>query len=161
MDNTQLNYHGLEENKAALIEVLTQARSVVRWFTMDLEYLISDNQECYQLLLNFCKNNPKARFEILLHNPKAMASIGHRLIILSQRLTTAIKIKHTHPEYVKNTPSAFVVVDSRHVYWKPIATAWDGQLKMDSPLIAKTWDTLFKEAWEQSSFDSQLRSLNI
>jgi len=161
LEDNKLNYHGLEENKAALFQVLGKSKGVVRWFTQDLEYLISDNQECYQLVLNFCKNNPNARFEILLHDPKALASIGHRLITLSQRLTTAIKIKHTHQEYVKNTPSAFVVVDSRHVYWKPIATAWDGQLKMDSPLLAKTWDTLFKEAWEQSTFDSQLRSLNI
>jgi hypothetical protein len=161
MENDNLIHHGLEENKAALINVLKQARGVVRWFSQDLEQLISDNQECYQILLNFCKNNPQAKFEILLHDPKALASRGHRLITLSQRLTSTIKIKHTNPEYVKNKNSAFVVVDAKHVYWKPVATIWDGQIKIDSPLIAKTWDSMFKEAWEQSSYDSQLRSLNI
>ncbi len=155
------SYSGLGENRTALMEVLTEAGSVIRWFSPDLDYLISDNQECYQVLLNFCKNNPQARFEILLHNPKALAGRGHRIINLAQRLTSSIKIKHTNEEYVTNNPASFVVVDNRHVYWKPVASLWHGRLKLDSPLIAQTWNNSFKEAWEQSVPDSQLRSLNI
>ncbi len=154
-------YHGLEQNKAALLAVLSHARSLIRWYSQDLDYLISDNQQCYQLLLDFCKNNPKARFEILLHDPKALASRGHRIITLSQRLTSTIKIKQTNDDYTKSNPASFVVVDSKHVYWKPVGTVWEGQLKVDSPLVAQTWNNLFKDAWEQSVVDSQLRNLNI
>ncbi len=152
---------GLSESKQALLQVLAKARSTIRWFSQDLEYLISDNEEVYRLLLDFCKANPKARLEILLHDPKALAGRGHRIINLAQRLTTAIKIKHTNEDSVKSNPASFVVVDNRHVFWKPVASLWEGQLQLEAPLIAKTWANIFTEAWEISVPDSQLRQLNI
>lgn len=152
---------GLEENRQALLELVQLAQFSIQWFTQDMEYLLTDNKEFYNAILTFCKRSHNSRLQILLHDSKSLMGRGHRLINLTQRLTSKIEIRATNAEIVKQQPSAFLLVDNRHFYIKPVATQWRAKLQLDNPLECKNNQSLFIDAWEISPADTQVRRLGI
>lgn len=152
---------GLEESREALLELVGLAHYSIQWFSQDLEYLVTDNEEFYNAIFAFCRRSHTSKLQILLHDSKSLMSRGHRLINLAQKLSSRIEIRATNIDIVKQQPSAFLLVDNRHYYLKPVATQWQAKLQLDNPMESNNKQSLFIEAWDISPPDSQVRRLGI
>lgn len=152
---------GLEESRNALIELLKLAHQQICWFSPDLDSLISDNPETYQLVSEFCRNNSRSQLKILLHDSKAIMSRGHQLIRLFQQLTSSIQIRNTQQDFIQQQPASFIIIDERHMLIRPISSQWQGQLILNNPVLVKNEFKFFNDAFEASVPDSQMRRLGI
>ncbi len=153
--------NGLEENHQGLLKILEQAEFLIQWFSPDLDFLITDNENFYTAIFAFCKNNQNSRIQLLLHDSRSVMARGHRFINLAQRLTSKIEIRATLEEIVKQQPASFLIADNKHYYIKPLSSQWQGKYQLNNQAEANNLNKIFVDAWEQSPADSQVRRLGI
>ncbi len=158
-DTTELSASSLSDNRMLLQKIFCESHKSICWYTKDLDFLISNNMETYQTILDFCKSTPNASVKILLHDSRSLVNKGHCLISLIQRLPSSIEVKATDNDYAHKDFSTYVVGDNDKVYHRPIESQWNGKLLLHNPLKVQNWLAKFKAAWDMSPTDSQLRLL--
>jgi len=152
---------GLNESREAMMKLFKCASHKIRWYTPDLDFRISDTSEVYSRLSEFCRSNPKTNIQILIHDSQSIMRRGHQLIRLFQQLSSSIELRNTHPDFLKHQPASFIIIDDRHMFFRPLSSQWEGRLIFNNPLMVKNEAKFFKDTFEMSTPDSQVRSLGI
>jgi len=152
---------GCSENQQALLSVVSRARHELLWFSEDLDPLIADNSPLYEQLLHFLRDETNSTLRILIHQPQQVASRGHSLIALLQRLSSNTGLRKTNAQCASRQLASFVIADHRHLYLRSIRSLWAGQLFLDQPLRARAWEIEFNHIWDISDIDTELRTLHL
>jgi len=158
----EVTIHTAEENKNAAISLAKQARYTVNIFSQELDATLYDNAEFEKSIINLARKHPDSRIRILVQDPHKAMRDGHRLIRVSQHLTSSVFIRKPAREH-KSKQSAFMSVDGCGLLFRAVGNQYNYEAVVSfmSPNRIGKLDEFFNEVWEHAEVDLDLRRLYV
>lgn len=103
----------------------------------------------------------RADIRILLHDPAAALRDGHRLILLFQRLSSAIAIRTPVDEVDRQNTGAWLVNDTGGYLYLPDASQPQGRMALADRPAQTPLQQQFDEIWERSVRAGELHKLDL
>lgn len=156
----ELEFSSAEENRQLALALAQQASHEILIASYDFDSRIYSNQEFVDALSAFVRGHRNAQVHILVWHPSSAVKQGHRLIELTQRLSSSIKIHQpdrVHAEFIES----YMVVDGTAYFRRPLTDRSDGTGSLHAPLIARDLKEQFIAMWERSTPSSEFRRLRI
>jgi len=144
----------------ACLALFDKAAREIAIMSRDLDPLVFDNSETSMSLRQFLLGSRRARLRILVQDSESVARKGHRLVELSQRLTSFTEIRVPAPEY-KNHNTAFVVVDGTGVVYRGLANRFEATVSFNDRNLARELLRQFDEMWQTSVSAPSLRRMSL
>ncbi len=156
----ELSIETREENRAVALNLVSQTRQHLVIASRDLDPLIYSNQDFIDALSALARRTRQTQIQILIRDSMAIVRDGHRLIPLSQRLSSSIHIRRIHRDYGRFN-EAFLIADRTGVLHRPKADLYEGKVCFKAPLKARELLDTFHTIWEISAPDPELRRLGL
>ncbi|MCW8922237.1 MAG: hypothetical protein OQK69_01215 [Gammaproteobacteria bacterium] len=158
----EIKLSNAEENMNAALSLAEQARYSINIFTQDMDDAIYNNEEFERHVFNLATRHPSAQIRILVQDSTSAIKKGHRLIRISQKLTSSIFIRNP-PKIYKSDKSSFMVVDSIGTLYRAQTDNhnYNASVNFMSPQRAGKLEDFFNEAWEHGVPDPQVRRLFV
>jgi hypothetical protein len=141
------------------VALVSQAQRSVDIFTRDLDKKIYDNRDFLDALQNLVVNN-HGLIRILVKDSGNAVKYGHRLITLSQRLTSFIEIRKVAEDF-KEYNEAFLVADEIGYAHRKHADRFEGIARFNAAKEAVHLLVFFNEVWRHSAPDPNLRRIYL
>jgi len=148
-----------EAQRRAAVGLVLQARRNVDIFTRDLDKKIYDNKAFLDGLQNLAINK-RGMIRILVKDSSNAVKYGHRLIALSQRLTSFIEIRRVAEDF-KEYNEAFLVADEIGYAHRKHADRFEGTARFNAAKEAVNLLVFFNEVWRHSAPDPNLRRIYL
>lgn len=148
------------EIRSATIAMARQSKQVVRILSHSLERKIYDDALLADALARLAVRHRQSRVLILLRDPSPAVTQGHRLVQLSQRLSSYIEVRRVSADYREQTEE-FMIADDRGVIYRSFAERFEGTVNFDDRERMPELLGLFKEAWETASPETEFRRLHL
>jgi hypothetical protein len=148
-----------DAQRRAAVALTLQARRSVNIFTRDLDKKIYDNRDVLDALQNLAINS-RGLIRILLKDSGQAVKYGHRLISLSQRLTSFIEIRKVAEDF-KEYNEAFLVADEIGYAHRKHADRFEGIARFNAAKEAANLLVFFNEVWRHSEPDPNLRRIYL
>ncbi|MGM0595319.1 MAG: hypothetical protein ACQETD_12365 [Pseudomonadota bacterium] len=155
-----LTFTTAQENHDLALAMIRQAKREVVIMSYDLDPLILSHEDISDALSRFVRQSRQAEARILVQRSDKVVKKGHRLIPLAHRLSSSISLNRPGFDHRDNFES-FMVVDGIGYYKRLLADRFEGIANFKAPLEARDLSALFKEMWERSEPDPQLRRLQL
>jgi predicted GNAT family N-acyltransferase len=142
------------------IELAATANRQLRIYSPKLDHAVFDRQALADAIAAVARNSRYSDIRILICDSKPIVKQGHRLLNLSRRLPSSVRIQKLsdHP----NLPDySFVIRDTDGTIYKPNDANRGGFYEPDSRASAKKFIDQFDELWSRSKPDSELRILGV
>jgi len=166
-DEQQLGISNLEfelgsrDDVSAVVERMAgQASRSLLLHTENLEPAIYDRSPFLEAVSQLARTHAQARIWILLQDPRAVVSSGHRLIELSRRLSTAIQIRRPGQEY-RNFHESLLLADNGGYLHRKNPNRYEGVANFNDPGKVADWKKYFMEVWERSEPDMEIKRLYL
>jgi predicted GNAT family N-acyltransferase len=136
------------------------ARRNIRIYSTQLDPLVFDSEELASAMITLAQRGRFSDIRILINDARPMSKRGHRLLNLSRRLSSTIKIRvvEEHPELPDAT---YLVRDTNGVVYKPDDRNKPGFYEPDSRASAKRFVTQFDYLWNWGKVDPRLQLLRL
>lgn len=156
----EVHIDSAQENKNATLSLAKQARHSIDIFTQNMDAEIYNNKEFEQCIFNLAKRHPTTKIRILAQDTRSAVQNGHRLIKLSQSITSSVFINKPSPEY-KDEQCAFLVADKLGLLYRatPNHRNYSAEINFMSPQHAAKLTDFFNEVWQHSTPDIQTRNI--
>ena len=148
-----------DAQRSAAVALVLQARRRVDIFTRDLDKKIYDNRDFLDGLQNVAVNQ-RGLIRILVKDSDKAVKYGHRLIALSQRLTSFIEIRKVADDF-KEYNEAFLVADEIGYAHRKHADRFEGIACFNGAKEAVNLLIFFNEVWRHSAPDPNLRRIYL
>ena len=160
--NEDLILESAEENREIIYSMVKQARHSIRIFTQDMDDALYDTLEFKELIIKFASNAGNPEVRILTQDLDHALRNSHRLIRLSQELSSFITIKKPCDVF-KSERSAFITVDDVAMLHRPDGSrdSFHAVANFKWPPRAQELNHFFTEMWEQAESDPHARQLFI
>lgn len=160
--NEDINVTAIAQYKSITASLAKQAHHSIDIFTQDLEAAIYNNLEIEQSIFTLSKRHPNTCIRILVQDSSQSVNNGHRLIKISQQLTSSVFI-HNPPSKYKNEQGSFMVADGNGFIHRTLAMTRTYQAKANfkSPKHSEQLINFFNKVWEQSIPDIQTRRVYL
>ena len=143
------------------VDLLEQARQQVLLLSQDLDPRVYDHPPFLQGLQRLAiMRGSRARIRILILDNHRLIKGSHRLLSLTQHLTTAIELRRPIAEYRERTDEFLLFDQSAYVYREQSETA-RAVASYHDPLTARRLQGKFLEIWEHSEPDPEIRRLHL
>jgi hypothetical protein len=158
--DTNITLDSSDDNRRVALALALQAQRSLRIFTRDLETLVYNSQEFVDAVTRLATLSQYSTVHILIQDSTNVIKNGHRLIELSYRLSSKIKLRKPCYEH-RNVNEAFLVVDEVGFLHKKLADRYQGTANFNNSLEARNLAKFFDEVWEKSAPDPELRRLHL
>jgi phenylalanyl-tRNA synthetase beta subunit len=149
-----------EDNQAAAIRLVSQGGRSLDIFSRDLEARVYDNMEFADAVRSLAIKTRDLHVRILVIDPDFIIKHGHRLVELARRLTSHMEIRKVHEDYCNN-PESYLVVDSRGLLHRKLASRYEAVANFNNPMTATELRHHFTEMWERSKQYMDFKRLYI
>lgn len=143
----------------AAVALASQARRCVDIFTRDLDKKIYDHKDFLDGLQNLAVNH-RGLIRILVKDSSKAVKYGHRIIPLSQRLTSFIEVRKVADDY-KEYNEAFLIADEIGYAHRKHADRFEGVARFNAAKEATSLLIFFNEVWRNSAPDPDLRRIYL
>ena len=150
---------GSDAQRRVAVSLTRQARRSVNIYTRDLDKKLYDNREFLDGLQNLAVNN-RGLIRILVKDSDRAVKYGHRLIALSQSLTSFIEIRKVAEDF-KEYNEAFLVADEIGYAHRKHADRFEGIAHFNAAKEAVNLMGFFNEVWRHSAPDPNLRRIYL
>ncbi len=142
------------------LELAQSARRHIRIYSSLLDPVVFDTQELSSAMTALARRGRFSEIKIIINDARPMAKRGHRLLSLSRRISSTIKIRvvEEHPELPEAT---FMVRDDNGVVYKPDDRGKPGFYEPNSRASAKRFITQFDYLWNWGEVDPRLQLLRL
>jgi predicted GNAT family N-acyltransferase len=154
----------VDSHEAALAETVTLIEAAKRElciYTRALDPELFENEAVIEALKRVAISGRGASIRILVQDPRAVATRGHRLLPLAQRLTTAFELRTPVEENDLQYPSAFLLNDVRGFYFRVLGNRFDGEAVNYAPGRHAQLLEYFDRVWERAETSEDLRQLSL
>lgn len=155
-----LEFSDVRELRDISTYMLGQARRQVLIFSRDLDASVFDQPPFLDGVKQLALSSRHARIQVLLQNNAKAIKEGHRLVELARRLSSAIELHKPHPDHLQQ-PENFMLVDNSGFVYRKLASRYQGIASFHDPLENRRLGEFFREMWEHSEPDPELRRLHI
>jgi len=153
-----VNVQTSAEQHRAAVALVRQARRSVEIFSRDLDRKLYDQRDFLEALQVLAVNHGQIR--ILVKDSSTAVKNGHRLIPLSQRLTSFIQIRKA-PEDYRDYNEAFLIADSTGCSLRRHAERFEGSVHFNAVKTCHDLLTFFNQVWSNSAPDPDLQRLYL
>lgn len=141
--------------------LLDHARRSVRILAPHLDLALLSREPVSRALAQLSKIGRFAETRILFADSTLAMKHGHRLVELSRRLPSSIKLKQL-PIDVRDQQEAWIIVDNTALIWRPhheryADGLWDQHNTEKAPQLCRQFD----EWWGMAQHDPELRRLSL
>lgn len=157
---TLLKLDSLEDFHRAQLQLLRQVRRELFIVTPDFEPDRYNDTGFSEALSAFVRRNRHADARILLGDPAIALRWGHRVVNLSRRLTTRLRIRQLH-EADYDPEQAWMVADGIGLLRRDSTDGFKGMLSAKSIPHAQRASSRFIELWERSREIPDFRHLAL
>ncbi len=156
---TQETFHltSFDEGQAAVVSLINQAQHEINLYSHILCPHIFNTEPVINAFTQFCLKNHRTQVNILINDSRPITHTSHRLLSLSHRLSSSIHFKKLNPrlairddDFICFDKSAYLQLTHYQHY---AGTCHFSDADRTTQLLS-----FFKEAWEQSLTDPELRS---
>lgn len=144
----------------ACLRLAKSARRELLIFSKDLDPDFYDQVPFLEQVQRVALATPRQPVRILVRDPKAPVTGGHRLIALARQLSSRLTIRRVAEEF-RDRPDASLVVDSRGYCLRRLADRLEALVDYAAPGEASRMRADLEQIWEQSDEDSELRRLHL
>jgi hypothetical protein len=149
-----------EGARAHALALMQQARHRLCLYSPDLEPWLYHNSAIQQACTRLLISDPKCQLRILVRDPTRAVKEGHRLLILSRRLSSNFQIRRINPDH-PSEDLAYLIADDRGLLVRPEPEQPAGYALYNDPGRTRLQQTRFDQAWDLSITDPDLRSFLI
>jgi predicted GNAT family N-acyltransferase len=145
---------------ALVLELAQTARRDLRIYSALLDPDVFESMELNSALTALARRSRNSNIRILINDARPMAQRGHRLLTLSRRMSSCMKIRvvDEHPQLPAAT---FVVRDTDGIVYKPEERNRGGFYEPDSRASAKRFVDQFDTLWHWGQVDPRLQLLSL
>ncbi len=147
-------------NRDAILKLLSSAQNNVVILSRYLDPRIFSNEDFIQNASEFVRRTKTANIKILVHDTQTIVKNNHRILNLSQRVSSKIEIRTICNDYAQFN-QAFVVADSVGYIHNLKADLYDAEVNFSDIEKSKDLMETFKTIWELSQQDAEVRRLCI
>lgn len=151
---------GRESIRAACQRLAEAARRELVILSRDLDPAYYDQQGFLDAVRTLALRAPGLALRVIVHEPRAVATRGHRLIELARRFTSGIAIRRLGDEF-RDRCDAYLIADGRGYCRRPLADAHEAVFEPNAPREARLLRADFDHLWEHSDGDMELRRLHL
>lgn len=144
----------------ACVALISQASREIVITTRDLDPKVFNDSNIILALREFLLSSRRVRLRILLKQPETVARRGHRLLELTQRLTSLAEIRVPAAEF-NNHNTAYVVADGMGIVYRGFADRFDASVSFNDRNHAREMLREFDEMWQTSVEASSLRRISL
>ena len=148
-----------EDIQQTIIDLSENALKSIRIFTPDLEHELYNNDKFRQKILQLSRGNRHAQVQILVADSTQARNQGHRLLRLSQQITSVMQIRLIPEEY-KELNISFILVDQSNFIYRTPASKQPALYSSCKNRINKLQE-FFTSIWEHAEQDPNTQSFHI
>lgn len=148
------------EAAEAALALTQQARQSLRIFTRDLDAVLYSTDAFRDAVSALARKHPETHIRILIQDPTPALKAGHRLIGLTQQLSSHIAVRRVADDWA-DEPSAFLVADGRGLLWRTQGDRYEGIVDFRAGPRARQLVTWFDRVWDNSQPDPEFRKLAL
>lgn len=145
-----------EACRLAALSMVRQATRGIEIVSRQLDPQMYDNREFSEVVNKLIVGSRRARVRALLRHPDTVVKRGHRLVTLSQRLSSFIELRVPAREF-DEYDAAFLIVDGVGVIYRTLSDRFEGTVNFNNPRMARELSRQFEEMWQTALLDSGLR----
>ncbi len=149
-----------DDNRLAANHMVEQGQHSLRLFTPNLDPRIFDTSEFIEAVKNLALASSQSKIYILIKDPTLAVTHGHRIVELARKLSSHIFI-HRVDEEDQDRPDSYMIVDDVGIIHRPHADRYDGSVEFNNPGEARLLTKQFKDSWERSVPEPELRRLHL
>jgi hypothetical protein len=151
---------GSSDFRAAINNMVRQARHRVRIFTQELDHELYDQPDFIKITSKIGRQSKLCEIQILIHHPDKPSRLGHRLVELHRRLPSSILIREL-PEDYDSLQDEYLIVDEIGLVKRHVMGYMQGTCEFKSIPDALKRARLFDEIWQRAEPSQSLRRLDI
>ncbi len=148
------------EVRAAATAMVGQARRTLDLVSRDLDAAVYDDAGFLEATKQLAVRSGRTQVRILVQDVAPAVTRGHRLLALTQRLSSFMDIRVPSRQHA-NYNSAFLVVDRMGTIFRPLADRYDGLVCFRNPREAGELTEVFEKMWALANTDPNLRALKV
>lgn len=156
----ELAIHSIHEARDAVLLMTNQALRYINIFSDDLDAPLYDHDLFVTAVARVARESRRAMIKILVKDPNAAVTKGHRLIDLCQRLTSYIQVKRTAAEFASQSDN-FFLADHTGLLHRQHRERYAGSVNFNAGVRAAHYLNLFDEIWKHSEPEPEFRRLHI
>lgn len=149
-----------DENREAAIKMINGCRHHLNIISRDLDPCIYDTRELTDAIKKLALRSRSSRIRIIILQTESLKTRGHRLLDLSERLSSFIEIKKPakqHSEYNRS----LMLVDNCGYIRRPHADRFEGKASFHDRKSVAELQEEFKILWENGEYDPNFRRLSL
>lgn len=155
-----LTMNSSADNRDIALSMADQARKSLCILTRDLERAVYNTPAFIEALTRLATHSRYSMIRILMQDSTDAIHRTHRVVDLSQRLSSSLHIRQPHEEH-RGITQAFLVADDTGYMRRVIAGRYEGTACFNAPGEARELMQLFDRMWEKSAPDPELRRLHL
>jgi len=159
-DSGTFSVESSQEVLRASVAMISRTRRTLEIVSRHLDPLIYDTAEFAAGLRQLIIDSRRARVRIIVMDSTPIISGGHRLIDLSQRLSSYIELRNPSRDHA-NYNSAFLLADGIGSVYRVLADRFEGVVNFNDARTAQSLKEQFEEMWPSATPDPNFRRLNI
>jgi hypothetical protein len=153
----------VDTSEACQLAALSMARQAARSIDIvsrQLDPQLYDNQDFCEAVSQLITGSRRACVRALLRNSDAVVKHGHRLVTLSQRLSSFIELRVPAREF-DDYNAAFLIVDGTGVIYRTFSDKFEGTVNFNDARKAQELARQFEDMWQTATPDTNLRRSHL
>jgi len=151
---------GSDDVRAMAVELARQAQHTLLLHTHDMEARIYDRLPFIEAVSALVRRYPGACFDVLVQDSGRVVKEGHRLVELARRLGSSIQIRRCAQQY-RRYCGTFLLADNAGYLYRPVSSRFEGLASFNNAAEVERLGKYFREVWEHSEADTELRRLYV
>ncbi len=160
VDRDMVKLAGSDDVRSVAVELARQAQRTLLLHTFDLEARIYDRQPFIEAVSALVRSNPGSCFDVLIQDAGRIVKEGHRLVELARRLGSSIQIRRCAQQY-RRYSGTFLLADNSGYLYRPLSSRYEGLASFNNAGEVARLGKYFREVWERSDADTELRRLYV
>ena len=153
IDSRQLNCD-------ALIKLTASAQNQISILSRHFDSTVFNNEDFVQAASQLVRRTRYTNIKILVHDTEPMVKSGHRVLELSQRISSKIEIRTICHDYAQFNQS-FLVADGAGYIHNLQSDLYNAEVNFNDAEKSNELLETFKNIWELSAQDAVIRRLCI
>lgn len=153
----------IDTSEACRLAALSMARQATRSIDIvsrQLDPKMYDNRDFCEAVRQLIVTSRRARIRVLLRDTEPVVKRDHRLVALSQRLSSFIEMRVPADDF-DDYNAAFLIVDGTGVIYRTVSDGFKGTVDFNSPPMARELSHQFELMWQTAMPDAGLRRANL
>ena len=160
VDRDTVRLTGSDDVRAMAVELARQAQHTLLLHTHDMEARIYDRLPFIEAVSALVRRYPGACFDVLVQDSGRVVKEGHRLVELARRLGSSIQIRRCAQQY-RRYCGTFLLADNAGYLYRPVSSRFEGLASFNNAAEVERLGKYFREVWEHSEADMELRRLYV